>query len=140
MAGKPNGRPPLFSTPEELQKKWDNYVEYCSNPIIKQTSDKSVIGFKWINKTGFIKYAKLHNNFYNDYKKREGFSEVLENIENDCKNYLLEMGLNGFYNSNIVKLIASAHYGLNERTEQNINANVNVKTLRDSIIDEIEKE
>ena len=109
------GQPRKFPTPQDLEKKWDKYVEYCEKPQLVKANDRVVPFYKLVSKTGFLKYAKLNRNFYDDYKKLKDFSDILEKIQQDCKTYLLEMGLKGIYNSNIVKLIASANYGMSEK-------------------------
>jgi hypothetical protein len=67
------GRPPIFKTPEEMEKAVDEYIS------ITPVKDRTMTGLcMWL---GFVSRQSLH-----DYKKREGFSypalKALMAIEN----------------------------------------------------------
>jgi len=121
MAG---GRPPIFKTPEAMKKAFD---EYCNDP----EKNKG-----YISKTGFALSYGFNRILYNEYRKKPEFSNILAEIEDRCKQELIRKGLTGEFNSAIVKLVASASYGMSEKNivDQNIEANVNVTMT--SLLDE----
>lgn len=125
MAG---GRPAIFKTPTDMKLAWDEYIKHCKK------EDKP------ITKLGFAVYKGFGRTLFCEYRARKEFTNVLEHIDSYSELHLTEKALKGEYNSNIAKLVLSAKHGVNERTEQKIEANVNVKSLREDIIDEIEKE
>ena len=137
--GNPIGRPPIFKTPEELLNKWEKYKANCTKPKTLIKGETPVTVYTWINKNGFLNYAKLHTNFFTDYSKKPEFSWILDKIEQDCKQYLIDMGLNGLYNYNIVKLVASTHYGMSEKNvvsgdpDNPLNINVSINSLLDDV-------
>lgn len=125
------GRPPHFKTPKDLELKWDEFVEYCEKEN------------KWLNKDKFcIKYG-YYCNLFNEYDKKSDFSGILSRIEKQCKTFLLEKGLENEYNSAIVKLIASADYGMSEKNilagDKDNPLAVDVSFVRQAILKDLEK-
>lgn len=103
---KGTGRPPMFATPEQLRDAFNEYVA------------KSLENDDYISKEGFSLSYGFHKCLYEAYKNKENFAEVLRYIHNYCRNHLLTLGLKNKYNPTIVKLIASASYGMSEKTIQ----------------------
>jgi hypothetical protein len=125
------GRKPHFKTPEELEAKWQEFVKEC-----EQTG-------KWINQDKFCLRYGYYCNLFNEYAKKPAFSGTLGMIEKECKNHLLEKGLTGDYNSNIVKLIASANYGMSEKNiiagDKENPLELSITTIRQTILDDLNK-
>jgi hypothetical protein len=120
--GNPVGRPPIFKTPEELQKKINEYLKECEEKD------------NWASKLGFCVFAKVANDCLYELKKKTEFSDTLHALEQLSQETLLQKGLKGQYNSQIVKLIASANYGMRE-TVENINHNKTPDVIKINIVD-----
>lgn len=65
------GRPPAFTTEAELSLTIEKYLHECKE------SDPQKIP----NKAGFCVYAHIHRDTYNEYKKKEQFSDTLKRLE-----------------------------------------------------------
>ena len=99
------GRPAKFTTPDELELRWDEYQKDCKD------------NDKYMSKDGFCLYIGIYRGFYHEYGKKEIFSNILGKIEKVCRNELVERAMKNEYNATIAKLILSANYGLSEKKE-----------------------
>ena len=121
------GRPPIFETPKDMLSAWEKYVKES-----KESGEP-------ITRLGFAVSVGFHRGLYSEYNKKSAFTDVLAHIDSHAEILLTNKALKGEYNSNIAKLILSAKHSVNERTERKSEVNVNVKDLRNQIIDDIEK-
>lgn len=73
------GRPPLYATPEELQKKIDQYFLECPDKIKKWDAAGTATEIPVITISGLVLYLGFCDraSFY-DYEKREGFSHTIK--------------------------------------------------------------
>ena len=121
---RPEGRPRLFRTPEELDNAITLYISACETKG------------DWANKEGFCLWYGCYNDLFAEYAKFKEFSATLARISLYSKNSLLNKGLKNEYNSAIVKLIASANFGMSEKTEvDQSNTNLNIAANKNNIQD-----
>lgn len=102
------GRPPKWSTPEELQKDIDNYFEVC-----KQTGEPLTI-------TGLALALNTYRDVLMDYQNKDEFSNTVKRakqiIENAYEKRLIENGRAG-------DIFALKNFGWKDKQE--IEAEVN---------------
>ncbi len=78
--GNNGGQPPTFASPEELQRKIDEFIESCSSKIIKDDEGEDQVDLgKPITISGLAYYLGFESrqSFY-DYEKREEFSYTVK--------------------------------------------------------------
>lgn len=97
---KPRGRPPLYSNPEDLQKKIDEYFETgrkIRKVFIGKKDDRKVIEVPIITICGLVRYCGFCNraSFY-DYEAKPEFTDTIKKartrIEEEYEE-LLQQGL-----------------------------------------------
>ncbi len=133
----PVGRPPRFKTPAEL---WDKFVEYChytdANPWQLKSGSQAMDASGEETKSnylrqevrpvqraytlyGFCAFAGIHYkwaDFYKNYKEKQGFKQVLDQIENViCAQQVDGAIINQFNGSLVARL-----NGLADKTIQEI--------------------
>lgn len=93
---------------QENNEKW--YVMYDTKLVVKLPSDEWYYAYlnKKFNKSIVLSSWKLWKSKYKQ------FSDALEIIEIEQRKRLLNNGLSGAYNANIVKLVLSANHGMKE--------------------------
>lgn len=75
------GQPPKY-TPEELNNKFDEYLDYC-----KYKGD-------FPNIAGFAVFAKMNRDTYYNYKSLTAYSDSIKRIETDLLNTTIQQGVN----------------------------------------------
>lgn len=131
----PGGRPPLFDSVEELEKKINEYFLNCpdkktlvffdknsGNTIEHQVDTPTVTGLAL-----YLGFCDRHS-FY-DYEKNEKFSHTIKKarlrIENEYEKQLWNSACPG-------AIFALKNFGWKDKTEQDINLsspNINIKGL-----------
>lgn len=67
---KKQGRPPLFTSPEELRKSFAEYLGICSKNKEKMP-----------NRAGYCYYAGINRDSYYEYKKNKIYSDTIKYFE-----------------------------------------------------------
>ena len=125
------GRPPAYDNPADL---WTDAVDYFQwvedNPLMEE---KSVVVAGAIEKahtakaramsiSGLCVFLNIAQSTYRSYRERDGFSEVLEMIDDIMYSQKFEGASAGLMNANII----ARELGLAERRDVDMKANVNV--------------
>ena len=99
---KKMGRPLKFKTPEELQKKIDDYFNSCFRPLIDKENklvkdDKNeiiLVQFKPFTITGLAVSLDVDRVSLLDYSERADFSCIISRAKAKCEQYAEEMLFN----------------------------------------------
>ena len=99
---KKMGRPLKFKTPEELQKKIDDYFNSCFRPLIDKENklvkdDKNeiiLVQFKPFTITGLAVSLDVDRVSLLDYSERVDFSCIISRAKAKCEQYAEEMLFN----------------------------------------------
>jgi hypothetical protein len=103
-----HGRDKIFSNPEILWQEACTFFEWCdSNPLSEQkafgTGKKlSVERMRAYTMKGLCYFLKIGESTYNDYKHRDEFKEVIEQIEQVLFNQKFTGAAAGLLNANII--------------------------------------
>lgn len=122
------GRPSVYS--EEIVARSREYLENCKDEYgrlikVKRQDGTELEQFisdlvvKLPSIAGLSVYLKIHRSTIYDWAKEEDkkeFSDILEEILAEQEKRLIENGLSGKYNSNIVKLALGKH-GYSDKQE-----------------------
>jgi hypothetical protein len=93
LTGNPNGRPPIFKTPEEMGIKIEEYFDYCDNRI-KQVHSKEGESYAISNPEPYtmsgLAYALgMDRKTLMNYKKKDGFFPTIkrarDRVESDVE-------------------------------------------------------
>ncbi len=79
---KKKGRPPVFLNAKDMQDAIISYVAHAQE-------EKKII-----NKAGFCVFTKIHRDTYNEYKKREAFTDTIKALESQIEEAWIQR-LNG---------------------------------------------
>ncbi len=116
------GRKPLFAKPEDL---WEASVQYFhwaeenplyeSKPMLEGSKVKmvQVPKMRAMTASGLCVFLDIGTSTWDDYKKREAFSEVTRAIEDVMRTQKFEGASAGFLNANII----ARDLGLADRAE-----------------------
>ncbi len=100
------GRPPLFNSPEELQKKIAEYIAYCAPHVEEDwglVKKKRGAGFVWepkkvkklvshpISIIGFSVWADIDRDTVLEYSKKAKFSGTIKKLKQASENYYEEL-------------------------------------------------
>ena len=110
-----HGRDKLFATPELLLQAAEEYFNWCdSTPI--QANEKTYI--RPYTLTGFLIYIDASESYWRDFKsaKHEGFSSVIERVEQIVYTQQFEGATVGMFNANII----SRKLGLSEKLDSRL--------------------
>lgn len=109
-----NGRPPIFESPEAMQKMILGYLESC-NPIEEKDGEETITFKSPITITGLCLYLGFESrqSFY-DYEKNEDFSYIIKRARLVIEN-AYEEGL--FYKSPTGPIFALKNMGWHDKTE-----------------------
>ena len=115
------GRPLLFKTPEEIQVKWNEYIDYCKNFTITLLNNKggtTEVPKPRIPTLGeFIsEWLDIHSSTWDLYKEREDFIGTIKKIEDVVKNKKIASLVNGEGNTTGLIFDLKVNYGMNEKT------------------------
>lgn len=100
------GRPAIYSSPEELQKKIDDFFMWC------EESERVPLQDELAYFLGFSSRQSL-----TDYQKREDFSYIIERAKLRCGIEINQLGLQNKLNAQLVKLNLSSNYGYSDKAE-----------------------
>ena len=115
------GRPLLFKTPEEIQVKWNEYIDYCKKFTITLLNNKggtTEVPKPRIPTLGeFIsEWLDIHSSTWDLYKEREDFIGTIKKIEDVVKNKKIASLVNGEGNTTGLIFDLKVNYGMNEKT------------------------
>ena len=116
----PAGRPTKY-TPELVEQAWDyieNYEKKYDHAIPSAVGMARVLG---LTTTTLYAWAK---------EEEKEFSDILQHCLDDQHLKLMNDGLRGDFNSNIVKLALGKH-GYSDKTETKLDATVGLTELSD---------
>lgn len=136
--GNPNGRPPKWKIPEELEADVELYLDH-----VRANYDKTLA-----NKTGFSLFIKCDRDTVNEYEKKDGFSVAIKKLiafsEQQCveKCYSSNTQIAGtvFLMKNLHKYTDKHEVDTNNKTEMTVNGeSVNNLRLDDSSLDAVQR-
>lgn len=104
------GRPLKFKTPDEIQDKWDEYIE-------------SIAGKDTPRILAFCVYAGINKDTFQEYKNKEGFSVPIKGMLDTCE-AALEAMLHDNNRRNIIGPIFALKNNFNWKDKQEIDANL----------------
>lgn len=129
------GRPRKIKTPNEMNKLWDEYKEYCDNqPVLTHEFSGARAEFvsaelrKKITYTveGFCAWLGLvRSAFYQNYVNNDKFADVVQRIHEEC-----EVDVRSKFELGIIPTQLSAlwmsKYGYSTKTDNNVSGSVPV--------------
>lgn len=92
------GRPKAYKKPAELIKKLYEYLESCENrQVVRYTKDgeELVTSKAPITVEGFCAFAGITKQTFYDYRKKQGFFEVIEQFRQIVEKYFVEQLVEG---------------------------------------------
>jgi len=107
-----NGRPPTFATPEDLEKKCNEYLVYCVDNEEKPT----ITGMTLF--VGFCSRAS-----WDDYDKRQDFSYIVKRAKMTIENSYEVSG--GTFD-----IFALKNMGWKDKTEVELGGDVNIPIMQ----------
>lgn len=110
----PAGRPPKYNSPEEMQEKIDEYIDYC------RTNDRIPVQGELAYFLGFESRQSLW-----DYMQKEEFSYIIRRVKLFCENELNQKALKGEANPQIAKLNLITNYNYKEKLEIDSDVKIN---------------
>lgn len=125
-----HGRKPLFSSPDELWKSACEYFEWVqSNPLIENKVfcyqgaivDAEVEKMRAMTITGLCFFIGLSRQGWSEYKAKEDFSDIVEEIESVIYSQKLEGAAADLLNASII----SRELGLADKQEVNSSMTIN---------------
>ena len=121
---------PHFETPEALLKAFKKYVANCE----KKNKPLTI--------SGFCNYIDSYKNLVNEYSKKDAFSGTIKKIYSLVENDLEERALTNSVNPSVAIFSLKNNFGWKDKqeVEQKQEINLNVKDLRNKIIDDIEND
>lgn len=119
----PAGRPRTYNE-EELQKKWNEYVEYCTT-FTKQhpTGSGKVVDVhspRVPTVGGFAKFLKIDPDTLLNYEKDGELFGTVKGIKNFIKNWKVDSLVNGEGNTTGLIFDLKANYGMKETQVQEL--------------------
>lgn len=125
------GRPPEYTTDEEMIAKVDEYLLEAQDEEIERVKQRNEekgyemletkISVKLPTLDGFSLMLGINDDTLVEWRKQhKEFSAAVERISQFQKERLINKGLSGDYNPSIAKLILSANHGMAEKTQQDI--------------------
>lgn len=130
----PVGRPKKYNSPEEMQKVIDQYFrdckgdilkDYSGKPIINKHGDVIIIGEKPPTVTGLaIALGFTNRQSLINYQNQDEFFDTITRAKMVCQNYA-ETRLYDRDGVNGAKFSLQNNFGWKERSETDVNANVN---------------
>ena len=99
------GRPPKWSTPEELQDDIDKYLLH-----IAETEEPFLV-------LGFTLFCKTNRNVLLEYKKKDNFSSTVKAISDMSEHSLVVGGLNGTYTPSMSIFLAKNNHGYTDQQQ-----------------------
>ena len=134
------GRPMKFKTPEELEKKINQYFDYC-NSRTKKEIVKTKDYFEIFDMPDQIPYTVYGLADFLDcdadtllnYQTKDGFSVLIARAKSKILTNKVERGLDGKSNPQMTKLLLGHNYGILEpkgepQDDKNININIQYPT------------
>ena len=132
---RPYGSGRKVKSPEEMEKLWDEYKQWCDTQTITKTEFSSRLG-EFITAQipasitytiiGFCGYIDLTlSAFYDTYKNDPDYSEIVSRMERDCEIDVRRKFEVGAIPTNLAALWMSKH-GYSTKNEQEIKGNVPV--------------
>lgn len=122
----PAGRPPLFKTPEELEKVANDYFKWADeNPWIKKDAIRggerageiiSIPIQRPYTLIAMCHHIGINTDTWYLYEKREEFIAITTQVHNTIRNQKLEGATVGIYNSNII----ARELGLSDKQEHTV--------------------
>lgn len=130
----PVGRPKKYNSPEEMQKVIDQYFrdckgdilkDYSGKPIINKHGDVIIIGEKPPTVTGLaIALGFTNRQSLINYQNQDEFFDTITRAKMVCQDYA-ETRLYDRDGVNGAKFSLQNNFGWKERSETDVNANVN---------------
>ena len=113
MVKRKSGRPPKFSSPEELQAKIDQYFDFCKgqlatdcfgNPIVDKHSKPVILGARPPTICGLAFFLGMSRRSLLNYKSRPAFEYVVSRARLRIEMYTNErlFDREGYYGSRFV--------------------------------------
>ena len=99
------GRPPKWSTPEELQDDIDKYLIH-----IEDTGEPFLV-------LGFTLFCKTNRSVLGDYKKKDGFSDTVKAIHDMAEHGLITGGLTGNWTPSVTIFLAKNNHGYTDQQQ-----------------------
>ena len=101
----PGGRPPKFNSPEELEKKWLEYVEY----------EKEYFSF-----SGFAVFCDTHRGYFSELEQdKPEYSCTIKRIRDEIALFTIKHGQKTEKNQ-ALNIFLLKNYGYTDKTEQDI--------------------
>ncbi len=107
-----NGRPPTFATPEDLEKKCNEYLVYC----VENEEKPTITGMTLF--VGFCSRAS-----WDDYDKRQDFSYIVKRAKMTIENSYEVSG--GTFD-----IFALKNMGWKDKTEVELGGDVNIPIMQ----------
>jgi len=117
------GRPRIFSAPEELQEKINEYFQFCDDKKESFTDSKGNVKIiqKPYTMSGLCVYLKINKDTLWEYGKKPGFSEVVKEAKSRVENYCEENTMSGKLNPIFSIFSLKNNFGWTDRIEVNTN-------------------
>lgn len=106
-----HGRNRIFKTPKSFYKAAIQYIDWCEdNPLIEtkafQFEGKGVLvklpKMRAMTIRGLCRYLHISHDTWYEQKKREGFSDIMEELEGIIFDYKFQGAAAGLLNSNLI--------------------------------------
>ncbi len=107
-----NGRPPTFATPEDLEKKCNEYLVYC----VENEEKPTITGMTLF--VGFCSRAS-----WDDYDKRQDFSYIVKRAKMTIENSYEVSG--GTFD-----IFALKNMGWKDKTEVEMGGDINIPIIK----------
>jgi hypothetical protein len=123
------GRPRKYPKLEDMQKKINEYFNYCdSKKEVIATDNSTKVIAKPYTVTGLCLFLDITRDTLLEYEKLEGFSDTIKKAKNKIENYVEENSLVGKLNPTVSIFNLKNNFGWKDRTEvesHNRNENLN---------------
>ena len=117
-AAKTRGRPTKFDSPQDFEFKVNEYFDKCDDTEMEVWKGKEgFYGHRPYTLGGLAYHLGMTEKSLYNYGKTEGYSDIYDMAKSRVEQNLLEQGLFGNYNPNIVKLILTASFGYKEQND-----------------------
>lgn len=117
---KKTGRPPKFSSPEELQGLFESW-KLTFNEKTDEIPDVE----------GFCDYVDAYRDIISEYEKKESFSDTIKRIKNWIYYKKKQLAMQNKMNATIFIFDAKNNAGYVDRTEQDLNHSGDVTFIND---------
>jgi len=141
------GRPRKISSPEEMERLWEEYKTYCDNVEVNQTSfsgKESKFVTEKVKKSitytleGFCVYIGIaRSKFYQTYTEDENYGDIVTRIREESENDVRRKFETGSIPSQLSGLWMSRYDGYNPK--QQIDVNATISEVDKKLLDQVSK-